>query len=75
MRDWGTRGTGTVAVFAASIGIPAAAMIAVWMAIRARRQGASRWLTSYAFVVVAAMAWISVYLGAYGLLGLRLWSY
>ena len=29
----------------------------------------------FAFVVVLAMTWICGYLGAYGLIGLRLWNY
>jgi len=74
-RLWGDRTAGTLTVFGASLGLPVAALVAAGMTALASRQGGSRWLTSYAWLVVAAMTWICVYLGANGLLGLRLWNY
>jgi CubicO group peptidase (beta-lactamase class C family) len=74
-RLWGDRTAGTLTVFVASLGLPVAGLLAARMAVLACRQGASRWLTSYAMLVVAAMTWICLYLGANGLLGLRLWNY
>jgi hypothetical protein len=74
-RQLGARNAGTVAVFAASLAIPLLAALVTGLAIWASRREASRWLTGYAFIVAAAMAWISMYLGAHGLLGLRLWNY
>ena len=74
-RQLGARNAGTLAVFAASLAIPLLAALVTALAIRASRRKASRWLTGYAFIVAAAMTWISTYLGAHGLLGLRLWNY
>jgi CubicO group peptidase (beta-lactamase class C family) len=74
-RQLGARNAGTLAIFAASLAIPLLAALVAGLAVAAFRREASRWLTGYAFMVAAAMAWISMYLGAHGLLGLRLWNY
>ena len=74
-RLWGDRTAGTLTVFLGSLALPLAAVSAAVMTVLARRRGAGRWLTSYSLVVVLAMTWICGYLGAHGLIGLRLWNY
>jgi hypothetical protein len=74
-RDLGSLSLRTLIVFGATIAIPLAVVVVIVLAVAARRFGASRLLTGYAFAIALAMAGLSAYLGAHGLVGLRLWSY
>ena len=75
MTEWGTRNTGTMAVFVGSLGIPILALVVAVFTIGAVREGASRRLTTYTGVVGLAMGGLSLYLASHGLLGLCLWLY
>jgi hypothetical protein len=74
-RAWGTANVGTVAVFIATLMVPAMAGLVTALALAAQRAQASRWLVAYALVIAYAMAGVTVYLAAYDLIGLRLWRY
>jgi hypothetical protein len=74
-RQWGTINAGTVAAFAGTLLIPAAALVAIVMTVRAWRGGASRWLIAYACLVSLAMIGVSLYFASNRLMGLRTWSY
>jgi CubicO group peptidase (beta-lactamase class C family) len=74
-RDWGAPNATTTVVFLATLALPALAIALVAFAAAARKQGASRLLVSYAYVVALAAAGLTVYLSAHGLIALRLWSY
>lgn len=73
--DWGTQNPATVVVFAASVALPALAVLIAVLAVAALRQSASRMLVAYACMVALAASGISVYLASHGLIGLRLWMY
>jgi CubicO group peptidase (beta-lactamase class C family) len=72
---WGSRNTGTMTVLIASLAVPVLAAIVALFALGARREGASRALVAYALAVAAAMAGLTIYSSAHGVLGLRMWSY
>jgi CubicO group peptidase (beta-lactamase class C family) len=74
-RAWGVVNGGTLAVFVASLGVPALAGLVTALALAARRAGASRLLVVYALVIAYAMAGTTVYLAAHDLIGLRMWRY
>jgi CubicO group peptidase (beta-lactamase class C family) len=71
----GTRNVWTVAMFAGTLLMPAAAILSFLFAIEAWRGGAGRWLTGYAFAVSIAALIISGYLSAWGMIGFRPWSF
>jgi CubicO group peptidase (beta-lactamase class C family) len=75
MNAWGMRTPGTIAVFIGSLAIPVLALATGMLTLGAAREGASRWLTTYAATVSLAMAVLSLYLSAHGLLGVRTWTY
>ncbi len=74
-RQYGERSATTMTVWLASLAVPLLGVVVGLLVIRARRVGASRWLTAYAALVAISMVGLSLYLGAHGLLGLRLWDY
>jgi CubicO group peptidase (beta-lactamase class C family) len=75
MTEWGTRNSGTLAVFAGTLAVPAVAVAVATLALLAMREGASRLLVTYAGLVALAMGAFSLYLSSHDLLGLRLWLY
>jgi CubicO group peptidase (beta-lactamase class C family) len=72
---WGTQNSGTVTVFVATLLFPSMAILIAFLAINARREGASRALIGYAIIVALAIAGLSQYLWEHGLIGIRLWNY
>jgi CubicO group peptidase (beta-lactamase class C family) len=72
---WGEQNAGTVFVFLSTLALPALAVLGAMFTLFAYRQGASRWLVTYALAMICAVGTISTYLGASGLLGIRLWMY
>lgn len=75
LRDWGTHNWATTITFIATLALPALSIAIAALAVGARKQGASRLLVRYALLVALAVAIISTYLGANGLIALRPWSY
>jgi len=75
LRQWGTQNAATILVFLATLALPALALAITALALAARKQCAGKRLVAYALVVALAVAGLSVYLGANGLIGLRLWSF
>jgi CubicO group peptidase (beta-lactamase class C family) len=75
VREWGFKNAATMMVFIATLSLPALAIVIVLLTVGARRREASGGLVAYALAVALAAAGLSVYLGANGLIGLRLWSY
>ena len=71
----GTIGLKNMIVFAGSLLIPIAALLALMFAIDAWRKGAGRWLRSYALAVALAGLVVSAYLGAWGMIGFRPWDF
>jgi CubicO group peptidase (beta-lactamase class C family) len=74
-RSWNVANMVTVTVWAAGVALPLLAATAAVLTARAITRGARRSLAVYAVLVVAAAASVSAYLGAYDLLGFRLWRY
>ena len=77
VRDYerGTRNLWTVAMFTGSVLLPAAAIGSFLLALDAWRNGAGRWLRSYALLVSIAALIVSGYLSAWGMIAFRPWSY
>lgn len=75
MTLWGTQTPATQLLYVASVALPALGVLAAGLAWNARRDRASAALTTYAWIVAMAAIIVSVYLGSYGLLGLRTWAY
>jgi CubicO group peptidase (beta-lactamase class C family) len=75
MTAWGTRNSGTLAVFGGTLAVPALAVAVATLTLVAMRDGASRLLVTYAGLVALAMGGFSLYLSSHDLLGLRLWRY
>src|SRR6185503_9004702 len=67
-RDLGTRNIWTMAMFAGSVLMPAAAVLSFLFVIDAWRNGASGWLRAYSLIVSIAVLVISGYLSAWGML-------
>jgi hypothetical protein len=74
-RDLGTQNVWTMAMFAGSVLIPVAAILAFLFAIDAWRNGAGWWLRGYSLLVAVASLIISGYLSAWGMLAFRPWSF
>jgi CubicO group peptidase (beta-lactamase class C family) len=74
-RELGTRNIWTVAMFAGSMLMPAAAILSFLFTIEAWRSNAGRWLRSYAMVVSIAALIISGYLSAWGMIAFRPWNF
>jgi hypothetical protein len=72
---WGTRNTGTIAVYLGTLAIPTLAIIVSLFTVVAIRERASRHLVTYAGLVALAMAGLSLYLSHHGVMGIRLWDY
>ena len=51
------------------------ALVVGFFTLNAAREGASRWLATYAALVGLAMGGLSLYLSSHDLLGIRLWNY
>ena len=73
--ELGTRNLWTLAMFAGSVLLPAAAIVSFLLTIDAWRSDAGRWLRSYALLVSIAALIVSGYLSAWGMLGFRPWSF
>ena len=73
--EWGEANAGTISAYLGTLSLPALAAIVVVLSIVAYRQGASRWLVSYAWSIAAALAAVSWYLASSDLMGIRLWTY
>jgi hypothetical protein len=74
-REWATPNLATTVVFLSTIALPSLALIIAILAVAAYRRSASRWLVTYAMLVVLAAATVSAYLASHNLIGLRLWHY
>ena len=74
-RNWGTMNLATLAVYLGTLFFPIAALVALFMTVRAWRGGASRWLVAYAVLVTMAMAGITGYFASNHLVGLQTWNY
>jgi CubicO group peptidase (beta-lactamase class C family) len=75
MSSWGVRSTATISVFLGTLALPTLAIVTLFFANGARARGASRWLVAYAIAVAIAGIILTVYLGSFGLIGIRLWTY
>ena len=75
VEDLGARNGATLMLFLSTLALPALVLIVPALAIGVRREDASRALTSYAWLVAIATAGVTAYLGAHGLIALRLWAY
>jgi hypothetical protein len=75
MTHWGSRNTGTVAVWVGTLGVPVLSALICMLTVMSMRERASRWLVTYAGLVALAMAGISLYLSRHDMLGVRLWVY
>jgi CubicO group peptidase (beta-lactamase class C family) len=73
--ELGTRNVWTAAMFAGSLLMPAAAILAFLFTIDAWRNDAGRWLRTYALIVSIAALVVSGYLSAWGMIGFRPWSF
>jgi CubicO group peptidase (beta-lactamase class C family) len=71
----GTRNVWTAAMFAGSILLPAAAILAFLFTIEAWRSGAGRSLRAYALTVSIAALVISGYLSSWGMIGFMPWNF
>jgi CubicO group peptidase (beta-lactamase class C family) len=69
------RNVRTMAIFAGSVLLPAAAILAFMFALDAWRAGAGRWFRAYAITVAIAALIVSGYLSAWGMLAFRPWSF
>ena len=74
-RELGTKNIWTAAMFAGSLLIPAAAILAFLFTIDAWRNDAGRWLRAYALIVSIAALVVSGYLSAWGMIAFRPWSF
>lgn len=74
-RELGTRNIWTLAMFAGTLLLPAAAILSFLFMVDAWRAGAGRWLRAYALVVSVAALIVSGYLSAWGMLAFRPWSF
>jgi hypothetical protein len=74
-REWGTMNTWTRLTFVGSWAVPLLSLVAVALVAGAWRRGAGRWFSAYATAVTGAALCLSVYLAAWGLVGLRPWAY
>jgi hypothetical protein len=73
--ELGTRNLWTMAMFAGSVLLPAAAIVSFLLTIDAWRGNAGRWLRGYALLVSVAALIVSGYLSAWGMLAFRPWSF
>jgi membrane-bound metal-dependent hydrolase YbcI (DUF457 family) len=64
-----------MAIFAGSVLLPAAAILAFMFALDAWRAGAGRRFRAYAITVAIAALIVSGYLSAWGMLAFRPWSF
>jgi CubicO group peptidase (beta-lactamase class C family) len=74
-RVMSTRNLRTIAIFAGSLLLPAAAILSFVSALDAWRNDAGRWFRAYAMVVSIAALIVSGYLSAWGMIGFRPWSF
>lgn len=74
-RDLGTQNVWTMAMFAGSVFMPAAAILSFLFVIDAWRNGAGALLRAYSLVVSIAALVISGYLSAWGMLAFRPWNF
>jgi len=70
-----TMNPGTVGIFLAGIGYPIVGLIALLVALRADYGMVGRGLRRFELAVSVACLGLAVWLGYYGFLGLRTWSY
>ncbi len=75
MRQWGTLNWATALAFVGTIALPVLGVAVLANTWGARRRGAGRWLVGYSGLVAVAALIVSGYLGYWGTLGLRLWTY
>ena len=73
--DLGTENAWTMAMFAGSVLMPVAAILAFLLVIDAWRSGARPWLRTYSLLVSIAALIISGYLSAWGMLAFRPWNF
>ena len=73
--DLGEKNVWTVAIFAGSLLMPAAAILAFLFTVDAWRGGAGRLLRGYAMTVSIAALIISGYLSAWGMIGFMPWNF
>lgn len=71
----GTINLWTEAIWAGSVLLPIAALLATIATLVASMRGAGRWLRSYAIAVSCAAIVVSSYLYAWGMLGFRTWDF
>jgi CubicO group peptidase (beta-lactamase class C family) len=74
-RQLGTKNIWTAAMFAGSLLMPAAAILAFLFTIDAWRNDAGRWLRTYGLIVSIAALVVSGYLSAWGMIGFMPWSF
>jgi CubicO group peptidase (beta-lactamase class C family) len=73
--ELGTRNIWTGAMFMGSILLPAVSILSFLFTVDAWRNGAGRWLRSYAMLVSIAALIVSGYLSAWGMLAFRPWNF
>ena len=71
----GTQNIWTLAMFAGSVLMPVAAILAFLLVVDAWRNGARWWLRAYSLLVSCAALIISGYLSAWGMLAFKPWNF
>ncbi|MGE0863497.1 MAG: serine hydrolase domain-containing protein [Vicinamibacterales bacterium] len=74
-RSLGSQNLWTAAIFAGSLLLPAAAIMALLFSLDAWRRGAGPWLRAYALILSASALVLSAYLASWGMLAFRSWAY
>jgi CubicO group peptidase (beta-lactamase class C family) len=74
-RSLGAQNPWTAAIFTGSLLLPAAAILSLFFTIDAWRRGAGPWLRAYAVTVSLCACVLSAYLGYWGMIAFRPWSF
>ncbi len=74
-REWGVANTWTRLAFLGSWGLPLGSVVGAALMTGAWRDGASRGLRGYGTALVGAAIVLTMYVGWWGLIGIRLWTY
>jgi hypothetical protein len=71
---WGVPSLFTVSIMLLTIAFPVAAAASLYVVYRERHAAMNRMAYWHSVLVAAAMAAVAIYMGYWGLIGLRLWA-
>jgi hypothetical protein len=71
---WGVPSLFTVSIMLLTIAFPVAAAASLYVVHRERHAAMNRMAYWHSVLVAAAMAAVAIYMGYWGLIGLRLWA-